>query len=312
MPNTHIFTYLDYYVDLPRPPHYAVMLTGPWGMGKSFNIKRYLKSLTDRGKKVAYVSLYGVKSTDDIAMAVLAALLPKQDNRLVQVGGQIGRAFLKRMASGVGETAVNLLPDTFCDLLVLDDLERAVMSPVEVLGFVNSFIEHEDRRVVLVANEAELPDQDTYRRVREKVIGMTFVLAEETDAALTYFIDGIDDPATREFLRNTTVHIRTIFDQSKTQNLRLLDQSLRAWERLFRAIDPALKKKKNGIDAAFNLFLALSLEVRAGRIDRASLTGRIDEIVSGSMKKREDAGQGGTPLSKAQDRYARLHLHVIS
>ena len=309
MPNTHIFTYLDYYVDLPRAPHYAVMLTGPWGIGKSFHIKRYLKSLADRGKKVAYVSLYGVKSADDIAMAVFTTLVPKQDNKLVQVGSQIGRALLKKMATGAGETAINLLPDDCFDLLVLDDLERAVMSHVEVLGFVNSFIEHEDRRIVLIANEAELPDQETYRRVREKVIGMTFVLAEETDAALTYFIDGIDDPATREFLRNTTAHIRTIFDQSKTQNLRLLDQSLRAWERLYKVVDPELKKKKSGIDVAFNLFLALSLEVRAGRIIRSDLIGRINNIVAGMMKRRADADQSSTPMSEAQDRYGRLQLH---
>lgn len=309
MSNGHIFEYLDYYVDLPHAPHYAVMVTGPWGIGKSFSIKRYLNSLRGRGKKVAYVSLYGVKSTDDIAVSLLAALMPGQDNKLLKLSGQIGRALWRKLPGGAGEAAVSWIPDSFCDLLVLDDLERALLSPVEVLGFVNSFIEHEDRRVAIVANEAEIQGKKDYIRVREKVIGMTFELAEETDAALAHFIACIEDEATREFLSGVSESILQIFNQSKTQNLRVLDQSLQSWQRVFKVIDPALKKKEAGIATAFKLFLALSIEVRSGRIQRQDLTRRIDQIVAGNLKKSDNGDKVGTPLSEAQDRYDRISLH---
>ena len=36
---------------------------------------------------------------------------------------------------------------------------------------------------------------------------------------------------------------------------------------------------------------------------------RIDEIVAGQMKKGDQQADGGTPLSKAQDRYGRLYVH---
>lgn len=309
MSNAHIFEYLDYYVDLPQPPHYAVMLAGPWGIGKSFNIKQYVTLLRKRDKKVAYVSLYGVKSIDEIAVSILTALTPKLDSKLAKLGGQIARSVLTKYAGGNGEAALAWLPDTFCDLLILDDLERAVLAPVEVLGFVNSFIEHEDRKVVIVANEAELKDPESYRRVREKVIGMTFEFAEATDAALQNFIGAFDDAETKTFLTGHSDGIRRIFDQSKTQNLRLLDQSLRAWERMHKVIEPAMKKKQAGMLAAFDLFLALSLETRSGRIGKNNLTGRIDEIVAGQMKKGDKEDDEGTPLSRAQDRYQRLLLH---
>ncbi len=309
MSNAHIFEYLDYYVDLPQAPHYAVMLTGPWGIGKSFNIHQYVASLRKRDKKVAYVSLYGVKSIDEIAVSILAALTPKLDSKLAKLGGQITRSVLTKYAGGNGEAVLAWLPDTFCDLLILDDLERAVLGPVEVLGFVNLFIEHEDRKVVVVANEAELKDPQSYRRLREKVIGMTFEFAEQTDAALQNFIARIDDADTKVFLQGHSDGIRRIFDQSKTQNLRLLDQSLRVWERMHKVIEPAMKKKRSGMIAAFDLFLALSLEIRSGRIGKSSLIGRIDEIVAGHKKKGDQQADGGTPLSKAQDRYGRLYLH---
>ncbi len=309
MINDHIFSYLDYYVDLPHPPHYAVMLTGPWGIGKSFNIKRYLRSLNERGKKTAYVSLYGVKSTDDIAAAVLATLAIKKDGKLGQLGEQLGRALWTKMASGTGQSALTLLPDSFCDLLVLDDLERAMMSPVEVLGFINSFIEHENRKVVIVGNEAKLKDQEAYRSEREKVVAMTFELSEETDAALAHFIASIEPQKTREFLQSAVGDIRQVFNQSETRNLRLLDQSLHAWARFYTIVNQELKKRHEGIISAFRLFLALSLEVRAGRLEQQDLSDRVNKVVSGQMQQRQDNGAGGTPLSKAQDRYGRIFLH---
>jgi Cdc6-like AAA superfamily ATPase len=42
--NRHIKEYLAYYIALPHSPHYAVMITGPWGIGKTFLIKKLLQS----------------------------------------------------------------------------------------------------------------------------------------------------------------------------------------------------------------------------------------------------------------------------
>ena len=40
--NAHIHEYLSYYLALRHPPHYAVLLNGPWGVGKTFLMKKYL------------------------------------------------------------------------------------------------------------------------------------------------------------------------------------------------------------------------------------------------------------------------------
>ena len=146
-------------------------------------------------------------------------------------------------------------------------------------------------------------------QLNKPVVRARYEFAEATDAALQNFIGAFDDAETKTFLTGHSDGIRRIFDQSKTQNLRLLDQSLRAWERMHKVIEPAMKKKQAGMLAAFDLFLALSLETRSGRIGKNNLTGRIDEIVAGQMKKGDKEDDEGTPLSRAQDRYQRLLLH---
>src|SRR5438105_1895968 len=72
--NTHIREFLSRYVELPYSPYYAVILTGPWGIGKTFLVKEFLRKQfgDDRehnDKKCIYVSLYGLTSIDEIDAA---------------------------------------------------------------------------------------------------------------------------------------------------------------------------------------------------------------------------------------------------
>jgi len=310
MTNKHIFEYLDYYIDHPTPPHYAVMITGPWGIGKSYHVKRYIEQLESRGTKVAYVSLYGAKSTDDIAISILAALTPIKNNKLAKLGTQLARAAWKRLpALDLTQAVTDFVPDSWVDLLILDDLERAKISPTEILGFVNTFIEHEGRRVLIVANENEVPEQEEYRRTREKVIGMTFEFSEQTREALDSFISAIASDETRKFLNSQINGILDIFSQSRMKNLRILHQSLKDWERVFETIGPNLRHKERGIVSAFQLFLALSLEVRAGRLTRADLADRVDQIVHGNMIERTNKNEKPPALCDAQKRYEHISLY---
>jgi len=236
--------------------------------------------------------------------------LPTPDKRFAKIGGQLARVLTTKFlrAGESAALAANWIVDGVARVIVFDDLERSKLSVVEVFGVLNSLIEHDGRRIVVIGNENELTKNDDYRRVREKVIGITFELSEQVSDALQHFIARIDDLAVRTFFSDRTEMILIIFEQSDTKNLRILDQSLRAWARVYKVINTLLKAKVKGIDTAFRLFLALSLEVRVGRIGREDFNDRLDHIVGGSMSKRDNGGVG-TPLSDAQDRYPRLHLH---
>ena len=48
-------------------------------------------------------------------------------------------------------------------VIVFDDLERSLMRPEELLGFINNFVEHDTKHVILIANEECLIKCDKYK-----------------------------------------------------------------------------------------------------------------------------------------------------
>ena len=76
-PNLHIYEYLHYYADFAEPPKYAVLIDGPWGVGKTHLVNRFLKSkFGEQKQKFVYISLFGLKSTKDIDDALYAQSHP--------------------------------------------------------------------------------------------------------------------------------------------------------------------------------------------------------------------------------------------
>jgi sigma54-dependent transcription regulator len=62
--NRHIREYLRYYVKLAQAPHYAVLIGGPWGIGKTFLVKKILEEqFKSDPTGYTYVSLYGLTSS---------------------------------------------------------------------------------------------------------------------------------------------------------------------------------------------------------------------------------------------------------
>ncbi|WP_292942104.1 P-loop NTPase fold protein [Novosphingobium sp.] len=94
-PNRHIREYLRYYLSLTSPPGYAVMIRGPWGIGKTFLIRQILTQLFDDEKAYIYVSLYGVDAPSEIDTAIFAATHPILGSKAAKVVGRALNAGLK-------------------------------------------------------------------------------------------------------------------------------------------------------------------------------------------------------------------------
>lgn len=56
-------------------------------------------------------------------------------------------------------------------LYIFDDLERCDIPINKTLGYINQFVEHKGKKAIIIANEKEINDLDTYQRIREKLIG---------------------------------------------------------------------------------------------------------------------------------------------
>lgn len=307
--NRHIREYLPYYVNLPQAPHYAVLINGPWGIGKSFLVKKILKEqFKNDPTGYTYVSLYGLTSSEQIDVALLEAHFPAW--RLVKAAGRVTDSLLKKFGLDLNADIkpADILRKDKDRLYVFDDLERCAMGADEVLGYINRFVDHHECRVVIVANEKEIKDQ-AYASKREKLIGKVLQAQPVTEEALADFISKLKSKATRELLSSRTSEILAIYNQSGFNNLRILQQSLWDFERLVKAIDPSYLDLKDPITALLQLFLALAFEFKSGTIVEDDLSVRLDKIVAGSVSRDEEAKKANR-LYVASQKYEDLYLHA--
>lgn len=75
--NAHLENYLNYYQTL-EAPRFAVLITGEWGTGKTYLVRKLLPSEGDEAKAI-YVSLFGLKTAEDVVAAIHAEMHPSTD-----------------------------------------------------------------------------------------------------------------------------------------------------------------------------------------------------------------------------------------
>lgn len=159
------------------------MIDGEWGCGKTYFVKEKLyKELEEHenGRKrsnqdyqkrpIIYVSLYGVKSVEEttkqLYMEALVAKVRKGKDTIKKGTEAISSMFplifdiLKNKGieldiNNISEVTENLLPIKN-SILIFDDLERCACPINELLGYINSFVEHEHMKVIIVANQKEI------------------------------------------------------------------------------------------------------------------------------------------------------------
>ncbi|MDZ4021835.1 P-loop NTPase fold protein [Pseudomonas sichuanensis] len=168
--NTHITEYLDYYLAHSNP-RFAVMLNGDWGIGKTHLLRTYLSKHSS--ETYAYVSLYGLNSFSEIDELIITDVHPVLDGSLVKAIESLGKSTLAyfNLQTDLGR---KLLFNRYKrPIYIFDDLERCGLAPEKVLGYINQFVEHENKRVIIIANEQEFGKNEKYLRYREKLIGKT-------------------------------------------------------------------------------------------------------------------------------------------
>lgn len=150
----------------------AIMLTAPWGTGKSYYIQNELKPFLEKEKngkiKCLTVSLYGLKDLFEVSKALYLenriGFLNNPSEKII-TGKLATKTILKGVTSFFGidlshsdKDMQELFEsvDFSGKLIILEDLERSGIDILEVLGYVNNLVEQDGVKVLLVANEDEI------------------------------------------------------------------------------------------------------------------------------------------------------------
>lgn len=159
----------------------AILIDGGWGYGKTFFIKeKVLPTLNQTNesklpRQIYYLSLYDVQSTTEIINKIYLALFEQFFEKRFGAGKSIINKL--NLFSKLFDIGLNIFNQTnplgfnikredlpsikdIQDLndiaLILDDIERCKLNINELLGFVNNLIEHNNVKIILVANEKEI------------------------------------------------------------------------------------------------------------------------------------------------------------
>lgn len=308
--NSHIREYLVFYLSLPYSPRYAVLIDGPWGIGKTHLVREILATRfpeETQKSKYLYVSLYGVASVNDIDAAVFQAMYPLLTNKSVKLFGKAAKAAMNFFGADPEINVGDVVNKFTASVYVFDDLERCDMPVNQVLGYINEFVEQDGCKVVLIANQDEVKKGKSYRKKREKVVGKILQIQSPLREALSVFIAKIEDEETRKALNARVSEISDLFNQSELNNLRILQQTLWDFERVHKNLKSRHKRKFQAVTSLLLLFFALSFEVKSGRLGLEDLHNRVDSIVAGMIARNKKDGKT-TPLADASNRYPQVRL----
>ena len=239
------------------------MINGPWGSGKTFFVKKYFDdrkqktSPTSDASLYLYVSLYGVNNFKQIEQSFFRQLHPMLARKEVAIATEFLKGALKTALkvdiNGFDVTINSQIPsidlvDLMSDskyVIVFDDLERCSMPIVDMLGYINSFVEHKQKRVIIIANEEEIRETvaandgaKKYTVLKEKLVGKTFAFSPSGIGPIESFISEVSDKDVHGFLRSNSEYIEKIYVESKIYNLRSLRVAILEFARIMANLDP--------------------------------------------------------------------------
>lgn len=297
-------SYLDYYLSLPYAPQFAVMIEGPWGVGKTFAVRKYLEKSQKDGDSYIYVSLFGAQSAADIDSALLFSLYPLLDTKVSKFAGKAVKIAFDRFVGPSDVKVADVLPKLDGKIIVFDDMERCSVPIEHVLGYINQFVEHDGCKVLILANETEIKTETDYIRKKEKVVGKTITLAPNFDEAFAAFLSHLENKEARDLLTQEVETIRDIWSCADTKNLRVLQHTMWDFERLFLVIEEKHKGSTEAVKTILKLFFAFSFEIKAGRLEEKDLKDRLSQMIIYRMKDSDEE----FPIVKARARYPTLPL----
>lgn len=264
MKKNNFETYLDYYLGLDSPG-YAVLVTGEWGSGKTFQVMNAIPTDVQ-----CHVSLFGIVDSQEVYNTVFAKMFPGKNlaKKVIDLTKDISGE-LNGITMGVGPLAGSILSPLIkltvdrSKVIIFDDLERCPMSNKEIFGVINQYIEHHQCKVIILAHDKETHDE--FIKTKEKIIGHTLQIEPQIDAAAYIFFK--DNYKLNNFTAIKPIIIDA-FKKTNCKSLRILKYVINDCNRLLECLEPAHLKNTVAMKALFNFFCIVNIEHKLGNITK--------------------------------------------
>ena len=177
---------------------YAIMINGEWGSGKTYfwnnQIKKKIESLKLNGKKFTtiYMSLYGISNLEEISKKIFMETSQLMDKNLRKYMNAHDLTTIPEyaktgidMANFFGNATNGSKIDyeeffsTDDKVLCFDDLERANVDVIDILGYINNFVEHDHIKTIIICNEKELSTKIKSSNLEMKTFIATYLLDKQ-------------------------------------------------------------------------------------------------------------------------------------
>ena len=183
---------------------YAIMINGEWGSGKTYfwnnKIRNKIDSLQLNGKQYTtiYMSLYGISNLEEISKKIFIETTQLMDKNMRKYMNATGQQSIPEYAK-TGLDMANLFGvtqngdkvdyskffSTDDKVLCFDDLERANVDVIDILGYINNFVEHDHIKTIIICNEKELSTKLKSTNLEMKTFIATYLLDKEGDLSKT-------------------------------------------------------------------------------------------------------------------------------
>lgn len=290
------------------------------------------------------VSMFGIASTDDFYDRLLSSILslhhdddlPAKEEASLPAPLEKATKSVKEKAKRASETVkdlgfsavqtflkkydiqLNVATKSITELflgsetvLILDDLERCLLGETQMLGLIDSMVEAQGKKLVLLANEDELMNktrnsvtglsgESSYLSVKEKLVWQTFPFNPDLDATLrTLFQErvsrlvGNSEDATNRVL----TQFRSVLQSYDEQNIRIIRRSM--------SICEVLEELEFFIEAQNDVYLQAAL---AGLLDLSIYVSRTSFMPKNASEQEESAEKPYVDTFMEASREARLEI----